>query len=242
MNISSNRSCRTPTLALGQSIDTAGATIIHSRPPIFALTTALNCVLTACLLSLQGSLRWCVALTVMAALLGAWQIHVACNAPVLVIRGLKVTLYRSGFDVGSFVLSDLSIVDGNLTTGMALFVTALTSAAFGALGLSRNLDVSMSLSISPTKGLNLVMLGLWFAGNAISIYWLDFPRRKLLLRIASGRPMTIYVESRRQRDQLRTFLRDLQLKQVMLRVGLGSSGDTTGNRDTNSHHNGQTIP
>jgi hypothetical protein len=64
----------------------------------------------------------------LAGLLGVWQIHIASNAPTLVIHGLIATLYRKGVAAGSFVLSDLSIVEGNLTIGFALFALALTSS------------------------------------------------------------------------------------------------------------------
>jgi hypothetical protein len=169
-------------------------------------------------------------------LLGAWQIHIASNAPTLVVRGLIATVYRKGVAAGSFVLSDLSIVEDNLTVGFALFALALISTALGALGQSRDLEMSLSLSLSPTQRLLLWMSGLWFAGVAISISYLDFPRRKLLFRVASIRPRAIYIDSRRQRDELLLFLRTRQLEEVMLRVGLGRYIGTPGHRDKDSPH------
>jgi hypothetical protein len=80
------------------------------------------------------------------------------------------------------------------------------------------------------------MSGLWLAGVAISISYLDFPRRKLLFRVASSRPRAIYIDSRRQRDELRLFLRTRQLEKVMLRVGLGPYIGTPGHRDKDSPH------
>jgi hypothetical protein len=172
----------------------------------------------------------------LADLLAVWQIHIASNAPTLVVRGLIATLYRKGVAAGSFVLSDLSIVEGNLTIGFAFFALALMGTALGALGQSRDLETSLSLSLSPTQRLLLWMSGLWFAGAAISISYLDFPRRKLLFRIASSRPRAIYIDSRRQRDELLLFLRTCQLEEVMLRVGLGPSIGTPGHRNIDSPH------
>jgi hypothetical protein len=176
----------------------------------------------------------------LAGLLAVWQIHIASNVPTLVVRGLIATLYRKDVAAGSFVLSDLSIVEGTLTIGFALgfafFALALMSTALGALGQSRDLETSLSLSLLPTQGLLLWMSGLWFAGAAISISYLDFPRRKLLFRIASSRPRAIYIDSRRQRDELLLFLRICQLEEVMLRVGLRPSIGTPGHRNIDSPH------
>jgi hypothetical protein len=80
------------------------------------------------------------------------------------------------------------------------------------------------------------MSGLWFAGAAISISYLDFPRRKLLFRVGSSRPRAIYIDSRRQRDELLLFLRTRQLEEVMLRVGLGPNIGTIADRDIDSPH------
>jgi hypothetical protein len=89
----------------------------------------------------------------LAGLLAVWQIHIASNVPTLVVRGLIATLYQKGVAAGSFVLSDLSIVEGNLTIGFALgfafFALALMSTALGALGQSRDLETSLSLSLLP---------------------------------------------------------------------------------------------
>src|SRR5882757_6306822 len=114
----STKSARS-TSSLTPTAHAAGGTIIHSRPPIFALTTSLSCFLIAWLFSFRSSWRWCGALMGLAGLLVVWQIHIASNAPTLVVRGLIATLYRKGVAAGSFVLSDLSIVEGNLTIGFA---------------------------------------------------------------------------------------------------------------------------
>src|SRR5260370_24957229 len=110
---------------------------------------------------------------VMTVLLGVWQIHIVSDTPILVIRDLIATLYRKGVDAGSCALSDLPIVAGNLTAGFALFATTLIGTALGAVGLFRDLETAMPLSLSPQR-LILRMSGLWFAGTAISICYLEF--------------------------------------------------------------------
>jgi hypothetical protein len=153
--------------------------------------------------------------------MGIWHICIVCKSPLLVVRRPIVTLYRRGVNAGSFVLNDLWIAEGNIPVALALFALALASTILGALGISRDLQTSLSLRLSPTQRLILSMSGAWLAGAAVSLSYVDFPRRKLLLRGASGRPEVIYFDSRKQRDQLLMSLRALQLEEVMLRVGLG---------------------
>jgi hypothetical protein len=154
--------------------------------------------------------------------MGILQIHVVLNSPILVIRGPLVTLYRGGTPAGSFAVSDLLIAKRTLYIGFGLLAMILVSTLLGALGLSRDLEMSLSVPLSSTQRLILGMTGLWFAGAAFSLSYLDFPRRKLLLRCASKRRKIIYFSSRKQRHQLLTFLRALQLEEAMWRVGLGS--------------------
>jgi hypothetical protein len=218
----------------------AGGTIIHSRCPVFALTTALSCVLTAGLLLFQRSWNWCGALMAIAAWMGVWQTRIVFCSPILVIHGPIATLYREGEATSIFMLSDLTIVQGNLTTGLAFLATALIGVALGAIGLSPNLEVSMSLSLSPTQRLLLIMSGLWFSGAAGSIAYLDFPRRKLLLDSDSDRPQVIFIASRKQRHQLLLFLKALKLEAVMQKIGLGDDGSARKNYKTHlpdSHGN-----
>jgi hypothetical protein len=210
------------------STDTVDCTVIQSRAPTFALTTALTCALTACLLSWRGSWLCSATFMTISALMGLWQIRIAYGAPTLVINGPIVILYRRGITAGSFVLGDLSITEGFLGIAVTLFVLALAGFVLGAIGLSRDLQTSLSLHLSPTQRLFLSVASVWLTGAAVSLSYLDLPRRKALLRGGSKRHKVIYFDNRNQRDQLRISLRALQLEEVMLRVGLVS--------ETDSHH------
>ena len=210
------------------STDAIDGTIIQSRAPIFALTTAFTCALTACFLSWRGSWLCSATFMTISALMGLWQIRIAYDAPTLVVHGPIVILYRRGVTAGSFVLSDLSITEGFLGVVVALFALVLAGSVLGGLGLSCDLQTSLSLHLSPAQCLFLGMLGVWLAGAGVSLSYLDLPRRKALLRCGSKRPRVIYFDDRNQRDQLRISLRALKLEEVMLRVGLV--------RETDSHH------
>jgi hypothetical protein len=163
--------------------------------------------------------------------MGILQIHVVLNSPILVIRGPLVTLYRRGTHAGSFAVSDLVIAKRNLLIAFALLAMVLTSMSLGALGLSPDLDMFLALRLSFTQRLILTVTGVWFAGAAFSLSYLDFPRRKLLVRGASKGFRIIYFSSRKQRNQLLTLLRALQLEEAMRRVGLGSHIRATELRD-----------
>jgi len=208
------------------STDTIDGTIIQSRAPIFALTTAFTCALTACFLSCRGSWLCSGTFMTISALMGLWQIRIAYDAPTLVVHGPIVILYRRGITDGSLVLGDLSITEGSLGIVVALFVLALAGSVLGALGLSCDLQTSLSLHLSPTQRLFLGMLGAWLVGAGVSLSYLDLPRRKALLRCGSKRPRVIYFDNRNQRDQLRISLRALKLEEVMRRVGLVHETDS----------------
>jgi hypothetical protein len=79
------------------------------------------------------------------------------------------SLYRRGVAADSFVLSDVLIVDGSLCVGLALFAMILASALFSAIGMSRDMEISLSLHLSPTQRLLLNMTGVWFGGAAVSL-------------------------------------------------------------------------
>jgi hypothetical protein len=210
------------------STDTIDGTIIQSRAPIFALMTAFTCALTACLLSWRGSWLCSAAFMSISALMGLWQIRIAYDAPTMVVHGPIVILYRRGITAGSFVLSDLSITEGFLGIVVTLIALVMAASVLGALGLSRDLQTSLSLHLSPTQRLFLRMSGVWLTGVGVSLSYLDLPRRKALLRGGSKRPRVIYFDDRDQRDELRLSLRALKLEEVMFRVGLVS--------ETDSHH------
>jgi hypothetical protein len=112
--------------------------------------------------------------------------------------------------------------------------------ALGAIPLVSDLEALMSLSLSPAERLVLIVSGVWLCATAVSIAYLDFPRRKLRLRIASRRPRKIYIDSRRQREELLLFLRTRQLENVMVRVGLDPAGvlGHQGQASTSDHGNG----
>ena len=210
------------------SMDTIDGTVIQSRTPIFALTTAFTCALTACLLCWRGSWLCSAAFMSISALMSLWQIRIAYDTPTLVLQGQIVILYRRGITDSSLVLSDLSITEGSLGIVVALFALALAGSVLGALGLSCHLQTSLPLHLSPMQRLFLDMSGVWLAGAGVSLSYLDLPRRKALLRGGSKRPRVIYFDNRNQRDQLCISLRALKLEEVMLRVGLV--------RETDSYH------
>jgi hypothetical protein len=216
------------------SASTDGGTIIRSRVPNFALTTALSCFLTAGLLLFQGVWLWGAALTAVGACMGFWQTRILLYAPILIVSDPIATVFQEGEDASVFKLSDLTVVQGILAKGIVILATALLGMSVAAVGLSSALEASMSLSLSPTQRLLLTMAGVWLAGTAVSIAYLDFPRRKLLLRVASRRPRAIYIDSRRQREQLLLFLRARQLEEVMRKVGLGPLTGVPGHRDNDS--------
>jgi hypothetical protein len=205
MRISRKRARDTSSFALDPPLPAAGGMLIHSRAPIFALTTALSCILTAGLLLFQCSWLWSTALAAISAWMGALQARIVLYSSILVVRAPIATLHQEGEDESIFMLSDLTVVQGNLAPGIVSLATALIGMALGAIVLSPDLEASMSLSLSPTQRLLLIMSGLWFSGTAVSIAHLDFPRRKLLLRVASGRPRAIYIDSRKQREELLLF-------------------------------------
>jgi hypothetical protein len=160
------------------------------------------------------------------ALMSLWQIRIAYDAPTVVVHSPIVILYRRGITAGSFVLSDLSITEGSLGKVVTLIALALAASVVGALGLSRDLQTSLSLHLSPAQGLFLRMSGVWLTGVGVSLSHLDLPRRKALLRGGSKRPRVIYFDDRNQRDELRISLRALKLEEVMLKVGLVSETDS----------------
>jgi hypothetical protein len=220
--------------ALFPSGSTDGGTILRSRAPIFAFTAASSCALTAGLLLFRGSWLWGAALIVISGWMGYWQIRTRFYSPILIVRDPIATLYQEGEAASVFKLSDLTVVQGHLAQGLVFLATALLGIAVGAIGLSSALEASMSVNLSPTQRLLLTVSGVWFSGTAVSVAYLDFPRRKLLLRVASGRPRAIYMDSRRQREQLLLFLRARQLDEVMRRVGLGPSAEVPRPRDKDS--------
>jgi hypothetical protein len=222
--MSRERTLQTPT-------DLIDGTVIQCRAPIFALTTAFTCALTACLLSWRGAWLGSATFMSVSALMSLWQIRIAYDAPTLVVQGPVVILYRRGITDSSLVLSGLLITEGSLGIVVALIVLALAGSVLGALGLSCDLQTSLPLYLSPTQRLFLGMSGVWLAGSGVSLSYLDFPRRKALLHSGSKRPRAIYFDNRNQRNQLRISLRALKLEEVMLRVGLV--------RETGSHHDGK---
>jgi hypothetical protein len=244
MKISTENTRTEVTRTVSQLVDMTGRTIIYSRCPAFALTTGLSCLLTAWLLLLQGSWRCSGALIAISTWMGIWQTRIVFNSPILMIRGLLVTLYREGEDASIFMLGDLKVVEGNLTTGLAVLAVALIGVALGTIVLFPDFDASMSLSLYPTQRLLFIMLGIWFSGTAISMAYLDFPRRKLLLRTPSNRsPQVIFFASRRQRNQLLFLLEALKLEAVMQKVGLGDDRSVTEDCRTDlpdSYRNGWT--
>ena len=175
--------------------------------------------------------------------MGIWQTRIVFNSPILMIRGMMATLYREKEDASIFMLGDLTIVEGNLTTGLATLAVALIGVAVGAIALSPDLDASMSLSLYPTHRLPLIMLAIWFAGTAVSMAYLDFPRRKLLLGTRSDCPQVIFIASRRQRHQLLIVLKALRPEAMMQKSGRGDDHGVTENYRTDlpdSHRNGWT--
>ncbi|MBB5060864.1 hypothetical protein HDF16_005600 [Granulicella aggregans] len=194
--------------------------LIHSRAPILALTTALTCGLTAGLLLLQRAWLSGAASTVIGAGIGIWQARITFYLPLLVVDEEKATLYQEGEDEIVFELCDLTVVQGDSAIGLAVFVTALLGLALGAYGLIFNVDAPIALSQLPTERVLLIGLGVWLCATAGSIAYLDLPRRKLHLRVASGRSRKIYIDNRRQREELLLFLKARRLEDVMLRVGL----------------------
>jgi hypothetical protein len=213
-----------PPLARHPSLHTAGGMLIHSRVPIFALTTALSCGLTTGLLLFQRAWLWGAALTAIGAGLGFWQTRIDFYSPVLIVDGESATLDQEGDDECVFELSDLKVAQGNLAIGLVIFATALLGIALGTFGLNPGLEAAMSLSLSPSERLLLIVAGVWLSATAVSIAYLDLPRRKLHLRVASRRSRKIYIDSRRQREELLLLLRTRQLEDVMLRVGLDPLG------------------
>ena len=152
--------------------------------------------------------------------MGLWQIRIAYDAPTVVVHGPVMILYRRGITAGSFVLSDVSITEGFLGIVVTLIALVLAASTLGALALSRDLQTSLSMHLSPTQRLFLRMSGVWLTGVGVSLSYLDLPRRKALLRGGSKQPRVIYFDDRNQRDELRICLRALKLEEVMLRVGL----------------------
>jgi hypothetical protein len=243
MKISTEGTREQVTRTVSQLVDMTGRTIIHSRCPVFALTTCLSCLLTAWLLLLQGSWRWCGALIAISTWMGIWQTRIVFNSPILMIRGVLVTLYREGEDASIFMLGDLTVVEGNLTTGFAVLAVALIGVALGTIVLFPDLDASMSLSLYPTRRLLLIMLAIWLSGRAISMAYLDFPRRKLLLGTRSDSSHVIFIASRRQRHQLLIVLKALRPEAMTQKSGRGDDHGVTENYRTDlpdSYRNGWT--
>jgi hypothetical protein len=168
--------------------------------------------------------------------MGGWECYSGFNSPILVIRGQMVTLYCRGANAGSYMLRDLAIPDGTLSLGLALFALVLAGTMLAALGMSRDFATLLSLRLTSTERLLLTMSGAWCIGAIVSLCYLDFPRRKLVLRGAARRPRVIYFDSRKQRDRLLIAIRDLQLEEVMLRVGLGPDVYTAELCGTDSLH------
>lgn len=110
---------------------------------------------------------------------------------------------------------------GNFTTGVAFFVAALLGMALLVVGSSAEFEKALLQSLSSTQRLLMVMSGLWFAGTALSIAHLDFPRRKLILVVSSGHPEVMFIANRSQRHQLACLMQALKLEEVMQKVGLG---------------------
>jgi hypothetical protein len=158
MKISTENTRTEVTRTVSQLVDMTGRTIIYSRCPVFALTTGLSCLLTAWLLLLQGSWKCSGALIAISTWMGIWQTRIVFNSPILMIRGLLVTLYREGEDASIFMLGDLKVVEGNLTTGLAVLAVALIGVALGTIVLFPDFDASMSLSLYPTQRLLFIML------------------------------------------------------------------------------------
>src|SRR5258708_250620 len=166
MKTSRKPACDTPPLAWHPSVRTAGGKLIHSRAPIFALTTALSCGLTAGLLLFQRSWLWGAIFSAIGAGLGFWQTRIVFYSPVLVVDRESATLYQEGDDESVFGLSDLSVAQGNLAIALVVFATALFGIALGSIPLVSDLEASMSLSLSPTERLLLIVLGVWLCATA----------------------------------------------------------------------------
>lgn len=197
--------------------------IIKSRSPGFALTTALSCGLTAVALLIQGAWEW-YSLAVFSVLMWVWHVRGVFNSPLLTVDQTTVSRYREAEDEAVFRLSDLKIVRGNFTTGLAFFVAAFAGMAFLIIGSSAECEKALSQSLSPTQRLLMVMSGVWFAGTALSIAHLDFPRRKLILGVSSEHPEVMFIANRSQRHQLDGLVQAFKLEEVKQRVGLGDYG------------------
>jgi len=219
MKISRKPARDTPPLAWTPPLHTAGGMLIHSRAPIFAVTTALSCDLTAGLLLFQHVWLWGAAFTAIGLGLAFWQTRIDFYSSVLIVDGEHATLYQEGDDESVFELSDLTVAQRNLAIGLVVFATALLGIALGVLPLVSDLEASISLGLSPTEHLLLIDSGVWLCATAVSIAYLDFPRRKLHLRDAR-RSRNIYIDNRRQREELLLNLRARQLEEVMVKVGL----------------------
>src|SRR3981081_1258544 len=107
------------------SVSTDDGTSLRSRAPIFAVTTALSCALTAGLLFFQGVWLWGAALTAVGAWMGVWQNTILLYSPILIVRDPIATLYQEGEDASVFKLSDLTVVQGNLAKGIVFLAAAL---------------------------------------------------------------------------------------------------------------------
>jgi hypothetical protein len=234
MKASTDGASKSATRIQEQLIDVTGRTIIHSRYPVFALTTAVSCAVAGGILLCQGSWRWCGALTAISVCMAVWQMRIAFHSPILMISGSIATLSCEGEDASIYMLSDLAVVQGNVPTCLAFLTAASIGIPMVAIGLFANLESSLSLSLSSTQRILVSMSGLWFSGTAISIAYLDFPRRKLFLGTSSPRRRIIFLASRVQRRQLDVLLHALTLEAVMQRVGLGSYIGRSGRRDVDS--------
>ncbi len=210
-----------PSEALRKPAVMADRMIIKSRSPGFALTTAWSCGLTAVAFLFQGAWEWCVGLMVFSVSMWVWHVRIVLYSPLLTVDHAIATRYREAEDKAVHLLRDLRIVRGNFTTGLAFFVAALIGMALLVVGSSAEFEKALLQSLSSTQRLLMVMSGLWFAGTALSIAHLDFPRRKLILGVSSGHPEVMFIANRSQRRQLACLMQALKLEEVMQKVGLG---------------------
>jgi hypothetical protein len=206
---------------------TDGGTVVKSRAPVFPMMTAVTTFTMSCAAVAQGAWNCVAACLLLSLILSIWQIQIFRALPTLVFRETAaVSLYRRGIPYAHFLAGDLEVPEGRSCLGVVLLALLCMSSVLITLGNTPDLQgVFLPAPLSSVQRLGLTAVGVWFSLMAYSLIYLDFPRRKLLLRGPSAPLWTVYFADRKQRCRLLRYLRAVQLEKVSTRVGLEPTDD-----------------
>ena len=191
-----------------------------ARVPIVGIAAVAVCFMAGHICArflLWGTCRTFVGLSLFFV---GWQVRLFMNPLVLVLTNSKVRIGSKDGPLRSCRISDVRIPKDGLQLGLVIFILGMAAACLFAFGFCESLRESWSFGLSREAFYSMQFAGVVLLSAAISLLWIDVPRRKLLFPDEGGRLRAIYLNSRRQRDQIIRSRAAQTLNEAMYRVGL----------------------